>query len=209
MSRRACLLAATTLTLALSTGCGSPGPAPAAPAPAAATSSAPAASVASDLALPDEAPEPMAPTAPGGPEVTIKLLVDANRKAHVFWGRKDLGLAPLEIRRPRGSGPLDLLVIAPGFLPLHTRAFTDRDDTLSLRLYDEEAARGLLGHPIATDVRSPGASGGASGGASDGASSRPSNRLSSPGVGSPGRGKGKGDGKGEGVRPKTDSVRVH
>ena len=154
VSRRPVFLAATAFALALSTGCGSPGPAPGAPAPAA--HRPPRRPLrASDLALPDEAPEPMAPTAPGGPEVTIKLLADANRKAHVFWGRKDLGLAPLEIRRPRGSGPLDLLVIAPGFLPLHTRAFTDRDDTLSLRLYDEEAARGLLGHPIATDSRRP------------------------------------------------------
>jgi len=33
-------------------------------------------------------------------------------------------------------------------LPLHTRAFTDHDETLSVRLYDEEAASGLLGHPI-------------------------------------------------------------
>jgi hypothetical protein len=80
--------------------------------------------------------------------VTLKLVTDANRKAHVFWGRKDLGVAPLEIRRPRGSGPLDLLFVAPGFLPLHTRAFTDHDETLSVRLYDEAAAAGLLGHPI-------------------------------------------------------------
>jgi hypothetical protein len=80
--------------------------------------------------------------------VTLKLVADANRKAHVFWGRKDLGVAPLEIRRPRGSGPLDLVFVAPGFLPLHTRAFTDHDETLSVRLYDEAAASSLLGHPI-------------------------------------------------------------
>jgi len=97
--------------------------------------------------LSDEAPEPAAATT-DGPQVTLKLLADANRKAHVFWGRKDLGVAPLEIRRPRGSGPLDLLFVAPGYLPLHTRAFTDHDETLSVRLYDEDAARGLLGHPI-------------------------------------------------------------
>ena len=40
------------------------------------------------------------------------------------------------------------MVIAPGFLPLHTRVFTDRDDILSLRLYDADGARGLLGYPI-------------------------------------------------------------
>jgi len=129
------------------TGCRAPSPAPnphsleapGAPGPAARTP---------DLPLSDEGPEPAVPGSTAGPQVTLKLLADANRKAHVFWGRRDLGVAPLEIRRPRGSGPLDLLFVAPGFLPLHTRAFTDHDETLSVRLYDEEAASSLLGHPI-------------------------------------------------------------
>jgi hypothetical protein len=101
-----------------------------------------------ELPLDDEGPERASATAAGGPQVTIKLLAEAAKKAHVFWGRKDLGVAPLEIQRPRGSGPLDLLVNAPGFLPLHTRVFTDRDDVVSLRLYDADGARGLLGYPV-------------------------------------------------------------
>jgi hypothetical protein len=33
-------------------------------------------------------------------------------------------------------------------LPLHTRAFTDRDDKIALRLFTEAEAQGLLGyHP--------------------------------------------------------------
>jgi hypothetical protein len=79
--------------------------------------------------------------------VTIKLVVDARWKAHVFWGRKDLGVAPLEIQRPRGSGPLDLLIVADEALPLHTRVFTDRDNSLAVRLYGESDASGLLGYP--------------------------------------------------------------
>ena len=87
-------------------------------------------------------------TAGGGRDkVTIKLSVDAHWKAHVFWGRKDLGVAPLQIERPRGSGPLDLLIVAEGALPLHTRVFTDRDGGLSVRLYAESEAPGLLGYP--------------------------------------------------------------
>jgi hypothetical protein len=78
--------------------------------------------------------------------VTIKLLADSRRQARVFWGRKDLGIAPLEIVRPRGSAPLDLTIQAPGCLPLHTRAFTDRDDSLSLRLYSEREAAALPGY---------------------------------------------------------------
>jgi hypothetical protein len=83
----------------------------------------------------------------GRDQVTIKLSVDAHWKAHVFWGRKDLGVAPLQIERPRGSGPLDLLIVAEGALPLHTRVFTDRDGGLSVRLYAESEAPGLLGYP--------------------------------------------------------------
>jgi len=140
-------LFALTIAVAIAVGCGAANRSPSPPAPAAGREATPA-SPAPDLPLPDEAPEQVVPGSVSGPQVTLKLVADANRKAHVFWGRKDLGVAPLEIRRPRGSGPLDLLFVAPGFLPLHTRAFTDHDETLSVRLYDEEAASSLLGHPI-------------------------------------------------------------
>jgi len=124
--------------------CRSRQPPPAAPPPPPPPEPAPVAA-APDPPLPDEAPEPLAPD-PARGEVTIKLVGDANRKAHVLWGRKDFGQVPLEIRRPRGSGPMDLVVVAPGTLPLHTRVFTDHDETLSLRLYDESGAHGLLGY---------------------------------------------------------------
>src|SRR5262249_14765333 len=93
----------------------------------------------------DLEPAPAGDRADAG-TVTIKLIAEARRQAHVYWGRKDLGVAPLEIVRPRGSAPLDLTVLAPGCVPLHTRAFTDRDDTLSLRLYSEREAAGLPGY---------------------------------------------------------------
>jgi hypothetical protein len=92
--------------------------------------------------LVEEAPE----TNPTSETVKIKLVAEPARKARVSWGRKDLGFAPLEIERPRGSGPLDLLVVAPGALPLHTRVYTDRDDKLALRLYGEGEAPNLLGY---------------------------------------------------------------
>jgi hypothetical protein len=105
---------------------------------------APPVAVADEEPLVEEAPE----ANPRSETVTIKLVAEPARKARVFWGRKDLGLAPLELQRPRGSGPLDLLVVAPGALPLHTRVFTDRDDKLALRLYAESEAPALLGyHP--------------------------------------------------------------
>jgi hypothetical protein len=83
---------------------------------------------------------------PRSDTVKIKVVIDARRQAHVFWGRKDYGPAPLEIERPRDSGPVDLVVVAPGFLPHHARAFTDRDDSISLRLYTAAEAPQLLGY---------------------------------------------------------------
>jgi hypothetical protein len=107
---------------------------------------------------PAPSPPTVAPTAPDDlvtetPEsnpnsetVTIKLVAEQARKARVFWGRKDLGFAPLELQRPRGSGPLDLVVVTPGALTLHTRVFTDRDDKLALRFYAAADAPTMLGY---------------------------------------------------------------
>jgi hypothetical protein len=99
------------------------------------------------IPIDDDDREPVMPAVGTRDRVTIKISVDAHWKAHVFWGRKDFGLAPLEIQRPRGSGPLDLLITADGALPLHTRVFTDRDSALAVRLYAESDAPGLLGYP--------------------------------------------------------------
>ncbi|MEA2699355.1 MAG: hypothetical protein QOI66_3626 [Myxococcales bacterium] len=91
---------------------------------------------------------------PRSATVTIKVIVDRRRKAHVFWGRKDLGEAPLDLQRPRDSGPVDLVVTAPGYLPLHTRAFTDRDDKLFLRLFPAQEAPQMLGYTPTDSERS-------------------------------------------------------
>ncbi|HET6280788.1 MAG TPA: hypothetical protein VFH73_07480 [Polyangia bacterium] len=85
---------------------------------------------------------------PRSETVTIKILAEPRRQARVFWGRKELGVAPLEVQRPRNSGPLELLVLAPDCLPLHTRVFTDRDDKLWLRLYRKEEAPQVLGYRL-------------------------------------------------------------
>lgn len=83
---------------------------------------------------------------PRSEKVTIKISVDPPvRGTVILWGRKNLGKPPLELVRERGSGPLDLVVRAPGYLPFHTRAFTDRDDKLHVRLVTEKQATSLLG----------------------------------------------------------------
>jgi hypothetical protein len=119
-----------------------------APAPSAIAAPAPAPPPASSTVAPPEedlvGEEPE--SNPASEMVTIKLVAEQARKARVSWGRKDLGFAPIELQRPRGSGPLDLVVTAPGALTLHTRVYTDRDDKLALRLYPESEAPSLLGY---------------------------------------------------------------
>jgi hypothetical protein len=157
-SRRRAALA---LVLALGAGCRRAppsqvaGPEAVAPAPPS-EAVPPAAAAAATVAPPDEDLVGEAPESnPTSEMVTIKLVAEPSRKARVSWGRKDLGFAPLEIQRPRGSGPLDLVVVAPGALTLHTRVYTDRDDKLALRLYPESEAPSLLGYhaPVETPPR--------------------------------------------------------
>jgi hypothetical protein len=122
-------------------------PAPATPPPRAPPPVAPAAP--SPVAPPSASDDLVTETPESNPNsemVTIKLVADQARKARVFWGRKDLGFAPLELQRPRGSGPLDLVVVTPGALTLHTRVFTDRDDKLALRFYAAADAPTMLGY---------------------------------------------------------------
>lgn len=119
-------------------------PAVGAPAPASAPPTPPPAAVVPEAPLEVEARE----SNPTSAKVTIKLVawpVDAT----VFWGSKPLGTAsrkPLEIERPRASGPVDLVARAPGYLPFHTRVFTDRDEKLTIRLVRTEDAPSLLGY---------------------------------------------------------------
>jgi hypothetical protein len=85
---------------------------------------------------------------PRSESVKLKLWV-LPVTAEVVWGAKKLGTGgrePLELERPRNSGPLDIVVRAPGYLPFHTRLLTDRDDALTVRLVTPAAAPGLLGY---------------------------------------------------------------
>jgi len=143
--RRALLLVAALHVAACTGGAASRAPGAAADGGAPVVPSAAAPAPPPPPPLPDDL-EPEPEPVPASTEtVTIKLIAEARRQARVTWGRKDLGVAPLEIVRPRGSAPLDLLIVAPGYLPLRTRVFTDRNDVLALRLYTEREASVLPG----------------------------------------------------------------
>ena len=71
-------------------------------------------------------------------KVNITVQTVPPRKAVVKWGNKTLGVIPvprpLVVVRPRDSGPLDLVVRAAGFLPVHTRAYTFSDSRVAIKL---------------------------------------------------------------------------
>ena len=84
-----------------------------------------------------------------GDKVNITLQTVPPRKAVVKWGNKNLGMIPvprpLVVVRPRDSGPLDLVIRAAGFLPVHTRAYTFSDSRVAVKLTPVEEKNTLFG----------------------------------------------------------------
>lgn len=83
--------------------------------------------------------------------VRIVFMTVPPEKATVFWGRKPLGLIrgkgkPLTVERPRDSGPMDVVIRAKGFLPVHTRAHTFNDHKVFVKITPEEEKNTLLGY---------------------------------------------------------------
>lgn len=75
---------------------------------------------------------------PLSPNVKLTLRTYPMRRATVTWGSKRLGFIdrgkPLVLERPRDSGPLDLIIRATGYLPVHTRAYTFNDGNVEVKL---------------------------------------------------------------------------
>ena len=81
-------------------------------------------------------------------QTTVKIsirAVPARPKSKVFWGKKLMGETPLDIVRPRDSGPVDLVVKNDGFLNVHTRAYTYKNDVLYVKLTKLADKMKLLG----------------------------------------------------------------
>jgi hypothetical protein len=79
--------------------------------------------------------------------------------ANVLWGKKSLGRiapkAPLVILRPRDSGPLDVTITAPGYLPVQTRAHTFADTHVQVKLTTIEDKPTLWGYRAPLDAGVP------------------------------------------------------
>ena len=104
-----------------------------------------------DAAPPSPVAAPPAATpAPQKETVRIVFKIYPPNKATVTWGKKKLGLIKpresLVIQRPRDSGPMDVVVRAEGCLPVHTRAYTFTDSTVSVKVTPLEMKNTIYGY---------------------------------------------------------------
>ena len=112
--------------------------------PPSGTAATPLAPPSGAAATPAGQPVAMAPPRPR--PVKIKIIVRSNPpKANVFWGKKNLGPTPVTLERPRDSGPVDLVLRNDGYFPVHTRAYTFRNDAILVRLTKLEERMSLFG----------------------------------------------------------------
>ena len=100
----------------------------------------------------DEAGKVAAAETPAAKSDTVHVTIQTvpPRKAQVRWGRKNLGAIPvpraLVVERPRDSGPMDLVIRASGFLPVHTRAYTFTDSRVAVKLTPPSEKNKLFGY---------------------------------------------------------------
>lgn len=98
--------------------------------------------------------------APLSPNVKLTFRTFPARRASVSWGTKRLGWTDrgkwLVVERPRDSGPLDVIVRAQDFLPVHARAYTFDDAFVDVRITPVEKKDTVYGYqqPL-TDAGAP------------------------------------------------------
>lgn len=90
-------------------------------------------------------PDPSAITPPS-PPAKVKIMVRTSpSKVFVSWGRKKLGRTPLNFERPRDSGPVDLVLRYQGYFPVHTRAYTVKNDLVAVKMVRLENRMSVFG----------------------------------------------------------------
>jgi hypothetical protein len=108
------------------------------------------------------AAKPVAATAPPEPlreNARITFVTSPPAHATVSWGKVRLGVITpkqaLVVVRPRDSGPLDVVVRAPGYMQVTTRAHTFGDSRIIVKLTTLEQKSTLLGYKTPIDAGPP------------------------------------------------------
>ena len=102
---------------------------------AGATASPTAAQTPSGVAVaPTTQPARAAAEAAAAEDQDHRALARTRPRRIVFWGKKKLGETPVTLERPRDSGPVDLVVRAEGYFPVHTRAYTFRNESSDVKM---------------------------------------------------------------------------
>lgn len=150
---------AITLALVLGTGGGCSGATadpPAPPAEPSPVAAVPIATPPGTPAAPPGAAPPAAAPAVAPTTARIMFITSPAVNATVTWGKTRLGVIgpkqPLVVVRPRDSGPLDVIVRAQGYLPVHTRAHTFGDSRVIVKLTAPELKNTLLGYRAPLDA---------------------------------------------------------
>jgi len=105
----------------------------------------------------DASATPPAAGAPASDPTKATIIFQTFPPAHatVLWGNTRLGRIlpqrPLVVVRPRDSGPLDVVIRAPGFLPVQTRAQTFGDTRLAVKLTRVDQKSTLFGYRVPLD----------------------------------------------------------
>ena len=113
------------------------------------------------------------PIPPGRAAITLSVrtvnAAGAKVAAKVMWGRRLIGETPLNVQWPADSGPVDIVVSAPGHVPVHTRLYTFGNEKVVVKMVDDEGKKTLFGYkrevPAAAVPAASGAAAPASGAA--------------------------------------------
>ncbi|HKU37341.1 MAG TPA: hypothetical protein VJR89_04320, partial [Polyangiales bacterium] len=99
------------------------------------------------------------PPEPVSENARITFVTNPPAHATVSWGKVRLGVITpkqaLVVVRPRDSGPLDVVVRAPGYMQVTTRAHTFGDSRIVVKLTTLEQKSTLLGYKAPIDAGLP------------------------------------------------------
>jgi hypothetical protein len=82
----------------------------------------------------------------GHPAVELSVRTDPGVTAQVYHGKELLGTTPLSLTWPKNTGALDLVISAPGHIPVNTRLYTYKSDKLTVKMFKDTQSHLVFGY---------------------------------------------------------------